>query len=61
VATPLEWDEVADAGLSPRQFTVRSIADRLERSPDPWTAMARHRRGLAAARRRLAALSAAAT
>ena len=23
VATPLEWDEVADAGLSPRQFTIR--------------------------------------
>jgi bifunctional non-homologous end joining protein LigD len=61
VATPLEWDEVADAGLSPQQFTLRSMAAGLERSPDPWATMARHRRGLAAARRRLAALSAAAT
>jgi bifunctional non-homologous end joining protein LigD len=58
VATPLSWDEVADQRLSPRQFTVRSIAARLERSGDPWVTMARHRRGLAAARRRLAALTA---
>ena len=53
VATPLRWDEVADAGLSPQQFTMRSIAARLERSADPWATMARHRRGLGAARRRL--------
>jgi bifunctional non-homologous end joining protein LigD len=60
VATPLRWEEVADAGLSPRQFTLRSIPDRLEQAGDPWTAFSRHRRGLAAARRRLAALSATA-
>ena len=58
VATPLHWDEVADPKLSPRQFTLRTIAARLERSGDPWTAMARHRRGLTAARGRLAALTA---
>jgi bifunctional non-homologous end joining protein LigD len=56
VATPLEWDEVADAGLSPQQFTIRTVAARLERSPDPWVAMARHRRGLGTVRRRLARL-----
>jgi len=56
VATPLAWDEIADAGLSPRQFTLRSIADRLKRSADPWATMARHRRGLGAARRRLSPL-----
>jgi bifunctional non-homologous end joining protein LigD len=61
VATPLRWDEVADLGLRPRQFTVGSIAARLERSGDPWQTMTRHRRGLAAARRRLAASSAAMT
>jgi hypothetical protein len=33
-----------------------TIAARLERSGDPWRTMARHRRGLDAARRRLAAL-----
>jgi bifunctional non-homologous end joining protein LigD len=60
VATPLRWEEVADAGLSPRQFTLRSIPARLEQAGDPWSAFTRHRRGLAAARRRLAALSATA-
>jgi bifunctional non-homologous end joining protein LigD len=56
VATPLRWDEVADLGLRPQQFTVGSIAARLERSGDPWADMTRHRRGLGAARRRLAGL-----
>ena len=55
VATPLRWDEVADPGLRPQQFTMGTIAARLERSGDPWRTMARHRRGLDAARRRLAA------
>jgi len=61
VATPLEWDEVEDSGLRPQQLTIRSIAARLEPSGDPWRTMARHRRGLAAARRRLAMQSAAPT
>jgi bifunctional non-homologous end joining protein LigD len=56
VATPLQWGEVTGSGLSPQQFTMRSMAARLERSADPWAAMARHRRGLAAARRRLTSL-----
>jgi bifunctional non-homologous end joining protein LigD len=60
VATPVEWSEVADGGLRPQQFTLRSIAARLERSADPWAAIARHRRGLGAARRRLAALESSA-
>lgn len=55
VATPLAWEELG-AGLSPGQFTIRTIADRLARSSDPWAGMARHRHGLSAARRRLAAL-----
>ena len=54
-------DEVAGLGLRPQQFTVSSIAARLERSCDPWQTMTRHRRGLAAARPRLAAPSAAMT
>jgi bifunctional non-homologous end joining protein LigD len=61
VATPLEWDEVADPELGPQRFTIRTMAARLERSDDPWRTMARHRRGLATARRRLAAVSAAVT
>jgi bifunctional non-homologous end joining protein LigD len=58
VATPLDWAEL-DGDLSPGQFTLRTLGDRLARqSRDPWAGMTRHRRGLSAPRRRLAALPA---
>lgn len=56
VATPLQWAEVEDAGLNPRRFTMRTMGDRLATTQDPWAGMSRHRRGLAAARRRLESL-----
>ena len=56
VATPLQWAEVEDAGLNPRRFTMRTMGDRLATTQDPWAGMSRHRRGLAAARRRLKSL-----
>jgi bifunctional non-homologous end joining protein LigD len=56
VSTPLTWDEVADSGLSPHQFTMKSIGSRVEGSADPWADMGRHRRGLANARKRAAEL-----
>ena len=56
VAAPLQWAEVEDAGLNPRRFTMRTMGDRLATTQDPWTGMPRHRRGLAAARRRLESL-----
>ena len=61
VATPLSWDEVEDEGLSPRQFTLRTVPERIRGngpSAGPWAGMARRRTGLARARaslRRLAA------
>ena len=61
VATPLTWDEVEDDGLSPGQFTIRTLPGRIRGSrpaASPWTGMARRRTGLARARtspRRLAA------
>ena len=61
VATPLTWDEVEDEGLSPGQFTIRTLPGRIRGSrptASPWTGMARRRTGLARARtslRRLAA------
>jgi len=61
VATPLTWDEVEDEGLSPGQFTIRTLPGRIGGSrpaASPWTGMARRRTGLARARtslRRLAA------
>ena len=58
VATPLDWAEL-EGDLSPRRFTIATVADRLAQSRDPWAGMARHRRGLAQPRRRLAALTAA--
>ena len=57
VATPLDWAEL-DGELSPRQFTIATVSGRLSQSKDPWAGMARHRRGLSAPRRRLAALRA---
>lgn len=56
VATPLQWAEVEDAGLNPWRFTMRTMGDRLATTQDPWAGMSRHRRGLAAARRRLKSL-----
>jgi len=44
---------VEDAGLNPRRFTMRTMGERLATTQDPWAGMSRHRRGLAAARRRL--------
>ena len=53
VATPLHWEEVESGELSPRQFTIRTLAGRLASSDDPWAGMARHSSGLSRARRRL--------
>jgi bifunctional non-homologous end joining protein LigD len=53
VATPLHWAEAEDTGLNPRRFTMRTLGDRLATTQDPWAGLSRHRRGLAAARRRL--------
>ena len=58
VATPLHWAEVEDPGLSPARFTLRNVGDRLSGTDDPWAGMFRHRYDVAAARRRLAGLTA---
>ncbi|MBM3819053.1 MAG: DNA ligase D [Acidimicrobiia bacterium] len=39
VSTPLTWDEVEDGGLTPKDFTLKSFADRLEAVGDPWAAL----------------------
>jgi bifunctional non-homologous end joining protein LigD len=57
VAAPLGWEELEGGGLSPGQFTVGTIRDRLDRSGDPWAGMTRHRKVLSGPRRRLAELS----
>jgi bifunctional non-homologous end joining protein LigD len=60
VATPLSWDEVEDKGLSPDQFTLRTLPDRIRDShpsAGPWAGMARRRTGLARAREALRRLA----
>jgi bifunctional non-homologous end joining protein LigD len=54
VATPLHWEELSGE-ISPKQFTMRTIAARLAESGDPWAGMTRHRHGLSGPRRRLRA------
>jgi bifunctional non-homologous end joining protein LigD len=51
VAVPITWDELDS--IAPDQFNVRTIADRLNASPDPWPGFARAARALDTARRAL--------
>ncbi len=60
VATPLDWDEVEDQGLSPGRFTLRTLPDRVRGggpAAGPWAGMARRRTGLARARHALERLA----
>ncbi len=45
VATPLHWEELADAGLRPDGWTIATIGERLE-GGDPWRGIYRHARKL---------------
>jgi hypothetical protein len=38
VATPLEWDELADRRLSAQRWTIRTV---LDRDPDVWKGVPR--------------------
>ncbi len=42
VATPLEWDELSDPGLSARAWTLRTVAERLAERGDPWAGITDH-------------------
>jgi bifunctional non-homologous end joining protein LigD len=42
VATPLEWEELDDPGLSSRKYGLRTICQRLEVRGDPWADIERH-------------------
>jgi bifunctional non-homologous end joining protein LigD len=59
VATPLRWEELDDSGLTPHQFTLRTVGERLARlsQSDPWAGMTRRRYGLARAAQRLAKIA----
>lgn len=36
IATPIDWDELADKSLGPRSFTLENIFRRLAQKRDPW-------------------------
>lgn len=55
VATPLDWDEVDDAKLTARTFTIATMARRLASTKgDPWKSISRRSRSLRSAQRELA-------
>ena len=55
VATPLDWAELDDDGLSPHQFTVATVPGRLA-GDDPWAGMPRRRYSARKAAERLSQL-----
>jgi len=42
VATPLDWGELDDPGLSSTKYDIRSIHGRLQEKGDPWKDIGRH-------------------
>ena len=47
VATPLHWEELADAKLTPRRWTINTLKKRLEQiGGDPWADLRQHARSL---------------
>jgi bifunctional non-homologous end joining protein LigD len=55
IATPLDWDELDNAQLTPRRYTIGNIFRRLARKSDPWSRIGEHARDLRGVRGRLAA------
>lgn len=53
VATPLDWDELGDADLGPRSYTVKNLFRRLGQREDPWKEIAADARPLGGAREAL--------
>jgi bifunctional non-homologous end joining protein LigD len=52
VATPLRWEELSDADLTPDRWTLRTVLDRLEElGGDPWAEIGDAARPLPAQRR----------
>ena len=49
VATPIEWDELHDAELHPRRWTLASVPARLAERGDPWARIGASARALPSA------------
>lgn len=53
VATPLDWDELAEPGLHSRRYNIKNIFRRLGQKEDPWKDMMDNAHTLKEARSRL--------
>ena len=53
VATPLDWDELEDAGLDSQSYSIHNIFRRLGQKEDPWEGMQRNTRPLDGPRQEL--------
>ncbi len=56
VATPLDWHELGDGDLGPRNWTIENLFRRLGQKRDPWWAMMRHAHSLDEPRAKLDAM-----
>ena len=54
VSVPLAWSELENKKLRANSFTIRTLFDRLDSTPDPWADFWRRGVSLTKARRRLA-------
>jgi bifunctional non-homologous end joining protein LigD len=57
VSVPLDWSELRKRNLRSNSFTIRTIFDRLEDTPDPWAEFWNSAASLTKARRALTALN----
>jgi len=58
VSAPCTWDELESGAVHPRTFTLRTMADRVARAGDPWSALWERPHALAEAAAELERLSA---
>ncbi|MGD8862023.1 MAG: non-homologous end-joining DNA ligase [Myxococcales bacterium] len=53
VAAPINWDDLQNTDLGPRDYNVKNVFRRTARRDDPWAGMRSRAHGLQAARERL--------
>ncbi len=54
VAMPIHWEDLHDATLTARSFTIKNACARVSADPDPWQGMGKKAKSLSAAADRLA-------
>lgn len=54
VATPIDWEELENASLTPQTYNIKNIFLRLGKKTDPWSDINRHSVSITSAREKLA-------